>query len=36
MLQKLPKLFAQVKASNSPENLLNIIRKIIYSLDPTK
>ena len=32
MLQKLPMALAQVKAGNTSENLLNEIRKIIYSL----
>ena len=32
MLQRLPIALAQVKASNTSENLLNEIRKIIYSL----
>ena len=32
MLQKLPIALGQVKASNTLENLLNEIRKIIYSL----
>ena len=32
MLQRLPRPLAQVKASNTSENLLNEIRKIIYSL----
>ena len=35
MPQKLPIAFAQVKAGNTSENLLNI-RKIIYSLYRTK
>ena len=32
MLQKLPIALAQVKAGNTSENLLNEVRKIIYSL----
>ena len=32
MLQKLPILILQGKAGNTSENLLNEIRKIIYSL----
>ena len=32
MLQRLPITLAQVKAGNTSENLLNEIRKIIYSL----
>ena len=32
MLQRLPIVLAQVKAGNTPENLLNKIRQIIYSL----
>ena len=32
MLQKLPKLLAQVKVGNTSENLLNKIRQIMYSL----
>ena len=32
ILQKLPIAFAQVKAVNAFENLLNEIRQIIYSL----
>ena len=32
MLQKLPIAFAQVKAGNTSENLLNEILQIIYSL----
>ena len=32
MLQKFPMALAQVKAGNTSENLLNEIRKIIYSL----
>ena len=31
MLQRLPTAFAQVKASNNSENLLNEIRQIVYS-----
>ena len=36
MLQRLPKALAQIKASNTSENLLNEIRKIIYSLNRAK
>ena len=32
MLQRLPIAFAQVKAGNNSENLLNKIRQIDYSL----
>ena len=32
MLQRLPIALAQVKASNTSENLLNEIRQIIHSL----
>ena len=32
MLERLPIALAQVKAGNTSENLLNEIRKIIYSL----
>ena len=32
MLQRLPIALEQVKANNTSENLLNEIRKIIYSL----
>ena len=32
MLQRLPIALAQVKPGNTSENLLNEIRKIIYSL----
>ena len=32
MLQRLPIAFAQVKAGNNSENLLNEIPQIIYSL----
>ena len=31
MLQRLPIAFAQVKAGNTSENLLNVIRQIKYS-----
>ena len=31
MLQRLPITYAQVKAGNTSENLLNKIRQIIYS-----
>ena len=36
MLQRLPIALAQVKAGNTCENLLNEIRKIIYSLYQAK
>ena len=36
MLQKLPIALAQVKTGNNSENLLNEIRKIIYSLYHSK
>ena len=36
MLQKLPIALPQVKVGNSPENLLNEIRQIIYSLYRTE
>ena len=36
MLQRLPIAFAQVKAGNTSENLLNKIRRIIYYLDRAK
>ena len=36
MLQRLPIALAQVKAGNTSENLLNEIRKIIYSLYQVK
>ena len=32
MLQRLPIVFAQVKAGNTSENLLNEIHQIMYSL----
>ena len=32
MLQRLPIAFAQIKADNTSENLLNEIKQIIYSL----
>ena len=32
MLQRLPIAFAQIKAGNTSENVLNGIRQIIYSL----
>ena len=32
MIQRLPIALAQVKASNTSENLLNEIRQMIYSL----
>ena len=36
MPQKLPIAFAQGKAGNTPEDLLNIIKQIIYSLNQAK
>ena len=36
MSQKLPTALAQVKAGNNSENLLNEIRKIVYSLHQSK
>ena len=36
MLQRLPEALAQVLACNMSDNLLNKIRKIIYSLFQTK
>ena len=36
MLQRLPIALAQVKAGNNSENLLNEIRKIVYSLYQSK
>ena len=36
MLQRLPIAFVQVKAGNNSENLLNEIRKIVYSLYQSK
>ena len=36
MLQRLPIAFAQVKAGNNSQNLLNEIRQIIYSLYQSK
>ena len=36
MLQKLPIALTQVKAGNNSENLLNEIRKIVYSLYQSK
>ena len=36
MLQKLPIAFAQIKASNTTENLLNQVRQIIHSLYQAK
>ena len=36
MLQRLPLEFAQVKAGNNSENLLNEIRQVIYSLYQSK
>ena len=36
MLQGLPIAFAQVKASNNSESLLNEIRQIVYSLYQSK
>ena len=32
MLQRLPRALAQVKASNTSENLLNEVRQITYNL----
>ena len=36
MLQRLPIVLAQVKASNNSESLLNEIRQIVYSLYQSK
>ena len=36
MLQRLPIALAQVKSGNTPENLVDEIRKIIYSLYQAK
>ena len=36
MFQRLPIALAQVKAGNNSENLLNEIRKIVYSLYQSK
>ena len=36
MLQRLPIVLTQVKASNNSENLLNEIRQIVYSLYQSK
>ena len=36
MIQRLPMAFAQVKAGNNSENLLNEIRQIIYLLYQSK
>ena len=36
MLQRFPVALAQAKASNNLENLLNEIRKIVYSLYQSK
>ena len=36
MLQRLPIALAQVKAGNSSENVLNEIRKVVYSLYQSK
>ena len=36
MLQRLPLALAHVKAGNTSENLLNEIRKMIYSLHRAK
>ena len=36
MLKRLPIALAQVKAGNNSENLLNEIRKIVYSLYQSK
>ena len=35
-LQRLPIDLAQVKAGNNSENLLNQVRKIVYSFDQSK
>ena len=36
MLRRLPTALAQIKAGNNSENLLNEIRKIVYSLYQSK
>ena len=36
MLERLPTAFAQLKAGNTSENVLNEIRQIIYSLQGAK
>ena len=36
MLQRFPIAFAQVKAGNNSENLLNEIREVVYSLYQSK
>ena len=36
MQQRLPIALAQVKVGNTSDNLLNEVRKIIYSLYPVK
>ena len=36
MLKRLPITFAQIKAGNNSENLLNTIRQIVYSLYQSK
>ena len=36
MLQRLPIVFAQVKAGNNSETLLNEIRQLVYSLHQSK
>ena len=36
MLQRLPIAFAQVKAGNNSESLLNKIRQIVYALHQSK
>ena len=36
MLQRSPIAFAQVKAGNNSENLLNEIRQIVYSLHQSR
>ena len=36
MIQRLPIAFAQIKAGNNSENLLNEMRQIIYSLYQSK
>ena len=36
MFQRLPIVFAQIKAGDTPENLLNEILQIICSFEPKK
>ena len=36
MIQRLPIALAQIKAGNNPENLLNEITQIVYSLYQAK